>query len=300
MKQYMPLDRKPNLFVAGAPKCGTTSLAAWLSEHPNCYVTPKKEPHFFSNFMRNNMSLKAYEKLFSNVHTNHSTIVDASTSYFNNPRALRRILAYNPSAKFILMFRNPVDLAYSLHAEVLYRGVETEQVFETAWRLQGLRKQGMGIPYSCRNPEMLFYRNQCLLGGSLKKLLELVDSLSVHCIFLEDLKTNPRQCYMEALKFCGLSDDGRLEFPVYNRSKYHRFPRLNSTLQTLGLIRASAGLPGIGLVKAINRIGRKEQKRPLLRKEFKLELYDEFRADIALLEKLTGRDLSKWQPITEN
>jgi hypothetical protein len=38
--------RKPNFFIIGAPKCGTTSFWTWLSSHPNIFVTPEKEPHF--------------------------------------------------------------------------------------------------------------------------------------------------------------------------------------------------------------------------------------------------------------
>ena len=39
----------PNFFIIGAPKCGTTSLAAWLAEHPAIYMSQIKEPHYFSS-----------------------------------------------------------------------------------------------------------------------------------------------------------------------------------------------------------------------------------------------------------
>ena len=38
----------PNLFIIGAPKCGTTALASWLSIHPEIFAPATKEPHHFS------------------------------------------------------------------------------------------------------------------------------------------------------------------------------------------------------------------------------------------------------------
>lgn len=288
--------RKPNYFIAGAPKCGTTSLATWLSKHPNCYLPSIKEPHFFSNFKLNDMSLEQYENLFSDAQSHHYVLIDASTSYFSKEKALQNLLRYNPAAKFILMFRNPIEISYALHGQHFYLGLENMQDFEKAWRLQTERKKGRNIPISCPNPEMLFYRDQCLLGASLAKLLSLTDPSYVHWIFLEDLKNDARKCYLQVLSFCGLKDDRRIDFPAFNKAKQHRFPRLNQTLQVLQLIRSRLGLPGIGVRKIFNRFARIEQKRPPLRKEFELELYESFKEDIDLLAGITGHDLSHWTP----
>ncbi len=38
--------KRPNFFIIGAPKCGTTSLARWLGSHPRIYMSPLKEPKF--------------------------------------------------------------------------------------------------------------------------------------------------------------------------------------------------------------------------------------------------------------
>src|ERR1700733_1529222 len=40
----MPL---PNLFIIGAPKCGTTSLHRYLDQHPGISMSTVKEPKFF-------------------------------------------------------------------------------------------------------------------------------------------------------------------------------------------------------------------------------------------------------------
>lgn len=40
---------RPNLFLVGAMKCGTTSLHNYLAEHPQIFMTkdPWKEPAYF-------------------------------------------------------------------------------------------------------------------------------------------------------------------------------------------------------------------------------------------------------------
>lgn len=41
-------SRRPNLFLVGAPRCGTTSLHTHLSAHPEVHMSPIKELHYFS------------------------------------------------------------------------------------------------------------------------------------------------------------------------------------------------------------------------------------------------------------
>src|SRR5215467_11507820 len=44
--------KRPNFFLVGAPKAGTTSLARYLAQHPDIYMSPVKEPCFFSTEVR--------------------------------------------------------------------------------------------------------------------------------------------------------------------------------------------------------------------------------------------------------
>ena len=61
---------KPNLFIVGAPKCGTTFLYHYLKQHPEIFFPDFKEPHFFgSDLIRKNeaydLNLNEYQKLFN-------------------------------------------------------------------------------------------------------------------------------------------------------------------------------------------------------------------------------------------
>ena len=40
---------KPNLFIVGAPKCGTSSMYDYLAQHPDIYMSERKEPRFFGS-----------------------------------------------------------------------------------------------------------------------------------------------------------------------------------------------------------------------------------------------------------
>jgi hypothetical protein len=44
--------RRPNFFIVGAPKCGTTSVADWLSRNRSVFLTTPKEPHFYSSDLK--------------------------------------------------------------------------------------------------------------------------------------------------------------------------------------------------------------------------------------------------------
>ena len=93
--------RKPNFFIIGAPKCGTTSLATWLSGHPNVFMSAVKEPHFFNTDDRRFIStLEAYENLFRAASSDHCAVGEASVWYLSSTEAVRNILALSTGRAF--------------------------------------------------------------------------------------------------------------------------------------------------------------------------------------------------------
>jgi hypothetical protein len=87
--------RKPTFFIIGAPKCGTTSLAAWLGTHPDAFMSPTKEPDFFNTDDRQGVtSLSEYEELFREARNNHIAVGEASVWYLSSSHAVHNILDY--------------------------------------------------------------------------------------------------------------------------------------------------------------------------------------------------------------
>ncbi|MEQ9022777.1 MAG: sulfotransferase, partial [Pseudomonadales bacterium] len=113
-------NKTPNLFILGAPKCGTTTLAAWLAKHPKIYFSPEKEPHYFYSPYDRVMSDEAYAKLFAEAPEDAKYLAEASVWYLFGGVAVPQILEVSPESRFIVCLRNPVQMAPSLHAQTLY------------------------------------------------------------------------------------------------------------------------------------------------------------------------------------
>jgi len=218
------MSRRPNFFIIGAPKCGTTSMARWLAEHPNIFMSPVKEPNFFNTDDRWTVTrtLRQYEALFRNAGPDHIAVGEASAWYLFSREAVPNILGYCEDPRFLVMVRNPIEMAYSLHQQELYSGNEHIKDFQTAWALQSERAQGREISRFCVEPKRLLYGPVCKLEEQLERLYTLVPKEKVLVIVLDDVKMNPRREYLKVLEFLGVPDDGRTNFPVYNPAKEHR------------------------------------------------------------------------------
>ena len=107
----------PNLFIVGAAKAATTSLWHYLDRHPDVYMSPVKEPHFFSGYTPVSggpavHDEAAYLQLFANG-AQHRVRGEASPSYLRHaevPAAIRRVA---PDARIVIVLREPIDRAYS-------------------------------------------------------------------------------------------------------------------------------------------------------------------------------------------
>ena len=144
--------RKPDFFLIGAPKCGTTALATYLSEHPNILLSDPKEPQYFCKDLKwYGNPVKSDEdylrRFFPGLEGSPAAIVgEASSLYLYSKVAVPNILSFQPEAKFIVMLRNPVEMAYSLHSMLCFQGEEDEKDFLKAWHLQDQRRAGRFIP----------------------------------------------------------------------------------------------------------------------------------------------------------
>ena len=281
--------RKPNFFILGAPKCGTTSLAAWLSEHPDVFMTDPKEPNFFNSDRnyRKRISPEEYENLFAEASRQHHVIGEASPSYLSSRAALPAILGYAEDPRFVVCIRNPVDMTVSLHGQLLRMGFENEIDFEKAWHLQNTRAGGRAVPILSQNEGMyeFQYRDICLLGSQIDQLYRKVSRETVFVLLQEDVQANPRGEYLRVLNFLEVPDDGLKTFFVHNAAKRLsvRFARLMMATQFKRLLRP--------FKDRLERPGGKST----VSDSFRLELARTFRDDVLLFQNLIRRDLLNWQ-----
>jgi hypothetical protein len=288
--------KEPNFFILGAPKCGTTSLAAWLAAHPAAFMAPLKEPAYFARDLKVvRPDLPQYRALFSSAGEHHAAVGEASTCYLFSQVAVSAILEYTPEPRFIVCLRNPVDMVRSLHQQEVFGLNDDVRDFEQAWRLQETRVQGRYIPRTCREPWLLRYRERCLLGAQVERLLQQLPRQRIMFVLLDDLRANAPAQYLRVLRFLDLPDDGRAEFPVLNRSKEPRSRLVKEGVRVLSTAIRSMGITRkFGIRTTVERWNTREVARRESAQPFMQEIGDGFAADIQKLGRLIGRDLSHW------
>jgi len=291
---------KPNFFILGAPKCGTTSMAVWLGEHPDVFIPAMKEPNFFNSDDNRQplwgvVTLEAYEALFTGAAA-ATAIGEASVFYLSSTVAVKNILRYQPAARFIVMLRNPVEMAPALHAEMLIHGLENVRSFQTAWDLQYHRRHGRHVPLLSGSwRRALFYADLCALGSQLQCLFAIVPRERVLIILHDDLVADPRREYLRVLRFLELDDDFRQEFPVYNGARRIRSPLLTRTLFVAIRLKERLGIRlHLDLWRRVfDRNVVPANREPLPRSTADM-LRCHFAGEVALLTRLLGRDLHHW------
>jgi hypothetical protein len=99
--------RRPNLFIPGFPKSGTSALHSALIQHPEISMGVTKEPHTYSWDNRYKNKEIYFKKNYDSLSSKY--ILDSSTSYMVSKDALKRIIKDTPNAKFIVVARDPID-----------------------------------------------------------------------------------------------------------------------------------------------------------------------------------------------
>jgi hypothetical protein len=88
--------------------------------------------------------------------------------------AVPAIREANPTARLVVILRNPVEAAYSLHTQFLRSLKESEDDFETAWNLQEERRHGRKLPRYCPEPRCVQYQEAYSFGFQVQRLMERV------------------------------------------------------------------------------------------------------------------------------
>ena len=111
----MNLERRPNLFIIGAMKSGTSSLHAYLGTHPSVFMCEPKEPGYFVEQLNLKRGRGWYSKLFHGAE-GASIRGESSTEYTKAPMyggVPQRLAEFNPQAKIIYLMRDPIERSIS-------------------------------------------------------------------------------------------------------------------------------------------------------------------------------------------
>ena len=292
---------KPNVFLVGAPKAGTSAMANFLAQHPQVSASRIKEPNFFcTDFdLPGPRTEDEYLSLFP-VSESTTHLLDASVHYMQSRVAASEIARYAPDAKIIMMLRNPVEAMYSWHAQQVYGCNEDLTDFAEALAAEADRRSGRRLPRVetvRRCPHILFYRDVMDYSPQVERFLEAFDRDRVLILSYDDFKADAPGTYHEVLSFLDLDASFAPEFRVVNPPKQRRSARLQGFLKRWFAAPARAVLPAhlrLRLINVVDRFNSKVVAREPLSENLKVELSHELQPGVSRLSQLIGRDFTHW------
>jgi len=296
----------PNFYIAGAARCGSTSLDAYCRAHPDIYMSPVKEPNYFSYgfgavqydgpgrekfYATSIKNLGAYQALFERA-GQARVIGEASINYMLHPQACAGIKALTPEAKLVFILRQPVERAWSSFQLSRGSGTEQESSFLAAWR-DDSRRRAAGH-WSC------IHRYKSLYAKHLECWFTTFPKEQIKVILYEDLKEDAESVMRELYAFLEVDPDFQPQTSVV----YNQSGEINNLFLRLGW-KYSAGLRSTlapllparwrgRIFRYIASGSHARKPSEALPRDLKLALTDELRDDILALENLLDRDLSGW------
>ena len=288
-------------YIVGAPKCGTTTLAYWLEQTESVFMTPVKEPHYYSTDYVQDwapiaQTKQGYLSLFEGVAPYHAAIGEASTNYLWSEVAIENILRDWPDAKFVVCLRNPADMARSLHGHHVYHGHDPIQDFEAAWAAQSSRKDGKRLPRWMMNPQSLQYSEVCAIGSQLDRMFEHVRPEQVHFVFLEDMAKMPEDTYRRIVDFLGATES-EIDFSAKNVTRGRRSHYFNVLNKWINSFSSKPARTLAYFVRGLNSRFNITDKSTAIppSKDFMLSLKSHFVEEVEKVEKHTNRCLAHWK-----
>lgn len=294
----MNTPRFPNLFLIGAPKCGTTSLYNWLGAHPDVMAPEAKEPKFYYNPFGHRWEEAQYLANFEQSPKRYW--LDGGVFNLYSDDALVGIKAHAPGAKIIVCLRNPSELVPAFHAQMVFNAMELEENLTKAWALSDIREAGEAVAIHFAepggDPAYCSLRNAGAIGDRVNELMEHFDRAAVHFVLLDDLRDTPQEVYRLLCAFLGLSDNVRPDFAVANAATSLRSGRLKRVLNFAARVKSAFGFKkSTGVFTSLHRANTISKKYAPPEESLRAEMKTVFSGQIDLLEEHTGRDLSHWR-----
>ncbi len=302
----------PDFFVAGAPRCGTTSLCRYLAKNPQICFSRPKEPHYFARIgarpSADELQRDYIDRYFGHRNAGHRVAGEGSVTTLYLPAAIERIRHFNPEARFVVMLRNPMSMLPSYHLKMRFLLQEDQADFAAAWRLQAARTRGENLPRHCLDPRALMYGEVAKYGAHLERLFEIAGRARTHVVVFDDFVADSLAAYRRVLEFLRVDYDGRTVFKRRYESRMYRY-RWLQRLFFLPVARGGARIDTAHRVK--RKYKRSGAKKPSwitrltnwntiaaaptpLTQELRAVVADALRADNELLSRLLQRDLSSW------
>ena len=288
---------KPDFFILGAGKSGTTSLYYYLSQHPEIFMSADKEPSFFCDVFQVVRNPIDYFALFAKA--TQKRIGEASHVYLSYPKTAPVLRTLFPDARFLLILRNPVDRAYSLYYHMARHGYEWLSSFEKA--LDREEERFSDPWFEKHNPQYFYnylYFRSGLYGEQISRYLEWFERERFLFLTLDELLADPLSVVRRIWTFLDVDPTVVPSLEVQNagggvRSAPWQFFLKHQLEPLLNRFKVPGGEK---LVSRLMRRNTSGVRIPPMRPATRARLEARYAADLALTQQLTGLDLSSWTP----
>lgn len=295
----------PTFLAIGVAKAGTTSLYHYLQQHPQIYMSPIKEPHFFcfgeaplppftgpgsENVQaRITTTLAAYQALFAGWGTEKVAGEVCTTNFM--PRACARIKQYIPDARLIVILRQPAERAYSQFLHMQRVGWEPCANFAQALAAEPWRVQQPWLPTLCHTQPGFYY-------PILRQYLDCFAPEQLRVYLYEEWQAQPVRILQEIFTFLQVDPHFVPDMQIRHnsaavpRSRWllrllRNAPHFSNRLKPLAPAYLRQRLRQ--LLTTYNRT-----EPPPLDPQLRAQLIDLYRTDILQLQGLLGCDLTHW------
>jgi len=283
------MERWPNFFIVGAPKAGTTSLYQYLTEIPGIYMSPVKEPRYFSpnvplgfhaKIIRDK---KKYLELFEEV-KNEKTIGEASTSYMQDPESAKLIYQVIPNAKIIIILRDPIERTFSHYLTDMEMALEKIS-FDKLIRMKSDEFQ--------KFPYLKNILDASLYSVQVKRYVDTFGFERLKILVFEELVKNTKDIVQDVLKFLDLDYQiQNFEAQNYNPYTAVRMPLAHYLVNTSLVRKISHHLISPSVRQNLReKFLFKNEPRPKISEKDRTFLQNLFRDDVQKLCSLLGKQL---------
>lgn len=206
---------KPNFFIVWEPKCWTTVIHHYLSQHPQVFMSDPKEPHYFDTDLERLASIRdnnKYLNIFSKATNQHKVIGEATPWYAKSEIAAKNIYDFNREAKILYIIREPISYLESWHKQSLksWRTMETDFIKFL----------------ESRKDKWLSYLKKIDFSSNILRYLKYFPKDQIKIIVYEEFKKDNQKTINEINDFLGI-DKINIQQNIVNISGFPRFPLLN-------------------------------------------------------------------------
>ena len=293
--QNGPLSPRPNFFIAGVPKAGTTSLHEYLKQHPQIFMPDYKEPNYFA-LGSGVEKWEDYLTLFKNA-AGKKAIGESSAAYCYCEESPAWIKSTLGDVKIIIILRNPASRAFSLYGWMVREGYEDAPTFAEALERETIRLHDPVFKMNC--PAFYadyFYFTTGLYFEQVSRYIETFGRDRVKIYLFEEFVKQPVPICQDAFRFLEVDPAFVPKTEIHNEGRVPESIALQYHLRA-ELHKVQHKPDQSAAVQTLERLMEWNVRRgskPQPDTQLLATLTDRYRRNIEQLQTLLGRDLSSW------